>query len=191
MYLDIADIYLVKNDVNSALKYYEKAAEYAPQIIKVHINYAKALLQIEDYKNALRKIRKAYSMDRTHAGVLLVYGAILLQMGNSEDALSKFNSILENSDMKEAKLGKIEALHKLKRLEEAVDELENAKNEFQYSPEFLKLGLEVYFELAQNVNSEYNINQALIWCQRVEELVGEDEDVFQKRQELQRMSKQE
>lgn len=191
LYCDIANAYNDMGDKQSAIKYYEKAIEYVPNLVQSYVNCARTLCELGEVKNALRKIRKAYSLDKENSFVLFTYAAVLMYDEKFEEALSKFRIVVEKGDLKEAKLGVVESLMNLNRLEEAVIELENSKFDFENSISFLKLSFEVYYKLAQNTNSAYNIEQALMWCQRVEELCGDDIDILDKRIKLREMSKQE
>ena len=191
LYCDIANSYNELGDKTNAIKYYEKTIEYAPDMVPAYVNCARTMCEINDIKNALRKIRKAYSLDKENSFVIFTYAAILMYDEKYEEALNKFKIVVEKGDIKEAKLGVVESLMHLNRLKEAINELENLKNEFDGSITYTKLSFEIYYKLAQNENSAYNIEQALIWCQRVEELCGDDMDLIDKRIQLREMSKQE
>lgn len=191
LFFDIANAYAQKKEYDSAIKYYAKSVEYIPDMLLAYVNYAKTLCITGDVQNALRKIRKAYALDKTSAFVLLNYGAVLLKAGKYKDALEKFEASLNISNTQEAKFGCAEAYYNLKNFEKAASILEEISESYTDSVEFCRLTFNVYFELAQNSNSAYNIEQALIWCNRVEKLGGEDMDVFDKKIKLREMSKQE
>lgn len=191
LYCDIANSYNELGDKTNAIKYYEKAIEYIPNMVSAYVNCARTMCEINDIKNALRKIRKAYSLDKENPVVVFTYAAVLMYDEKYEEALAKFRTAVNIGNIKEAKLGIAESLMHINKLNDAKNELENIKEEFEASKTYAKLYLEVCYKLAQNENSEYNIEQALIWCQRVEELCGEDMDVIEKRIQLREMSKQE
>lgn len=191
LFFDMAKAYFQKNDYDNAIRYYEKTIEYQPGMIQAYIEYARVLCIIEDTQGALRKIRKAYSLDKKSNAVLLTYGAVLLKAEKYKEALEKFDTVNKKSDIPEAKLGYAEACFNLKKYEEASEILNKISDKFDTSIEFRQLMFNVYFELAQISNSAYNIEQALKWCEKVEELDGEDMTIFDKKLILREMSKQE
>jgi len=191
LFFDIANSYAQKQEYESAIKYYAKTVDYVPDMVQAYIEYAKILCTVGDVHGALRKIRKAYSLEKNSPAVLLNYGAILLHAEKYSDALEKFEKTLENSCFPAAKLGCAEAHYNLKNYEKAAAILEEIKCDFSDSEVFMRLMFNVYFELAQISNSAYNIEQALMWCEKVEELGGDDMDIFDKKLILREMSKQE
>jgi len=108
-----------------------------------------------------------------------------------QDAYKTFDDVVKMNVIPEAKLGCVESLIYMNKLEDALSQLEKIKDEFVNSLSYRKLNVEVYYRLAQNTNSEYNIEQALIWCERVEELCGEDIEIMDKKIKLREMSKRE
>lgn len=190
LYFDLANAYYAQNNYENAQKYYSKAIEYFPDMLYAYVNYAKLLCETGDVQAALRKIRKAYSLDKNSIAVLLNYGAILLKASKFKDAIEKFETVLEKCDSPQAKLGCAEAYFYLKNYEKSMEILEQISAVFIETLDFRRLMFNVYFKLAQNSNSAYNIEQALHWCAKVEELDGDDIDVFDKKLELREMSKQ-
>ena len=137
----------------------------------------------------MRKIRKAYSLEKENPYVVFTYAAVLLYNEKYEEALNKFRWVVETGKIPESKLGCVESLLYMNKPEEALKELQKISEEFSESLSFIKLNFEVYYKLAQNTNSAYNIEQALMWCERVEELYGEDMDLIDKKIKLREMSK--
>ena len=191
VYADIANSYKALGDNEKAVKYFEKTIEYVPDMTIAYVDCAKLHCEMGDIKSALRKIRKAYSLEKENPYVIFTYGAVLMYDEKYEEALGKFKLVVENGKIKEAKLGIIESLMYLNKLDEAIQELEKVKDEFQDSTSFAKLNFELNYRLAQNTNSEYNIEQALMLCERVEKICGEDMALAEKKAKLQEMSKRE
>lgn len=191
LYLDIANAYNDSGDKSSAIKYYEKAIEYVPDMTPAYVNCAKVLCEVGEVKDAMRKIRKAYSLENENPFVIFTYAAVLLYDERYQDAYKKFDDVVKMNVIPEAKLGCVESLIYMNKLEDALSQLEKIKDEFVNSLSYRKLNVEVYYRLAQNTNSEYNIEQALIWCERVEELCGEDIEIMDKKIKLREMSKRE
>ena len=189
LYYDMANAYAESGDKQSAVKYYEKAIEYVPNMTPAYVNCAKVLCELDDVKEAMRKIRKAYSLEKENPYVIFTYAAVLLYDEKFEEAFSKFKLSLEKGYIKEAKLGCVECLYKLNKFEDAINELNVLESEFENSYTFAKISFELYNKLAQNENSEYNIKQALFWCERVKELGEVDDEFKDKEIKLHEMSK--
>jgi len=62
-YKKIADAYAVSNNAEQANSYYQKALEYSPDDIQIHIDYTKFLIDKKDYNLAQRKIQAACKLN--------------------------------------------------------------------------------------------------------------------------------
>jgi tetratricopeptide (TPR) repeat protein len=94
--------------LDKAKKMAKKSVEIDPYNSNNLDTYAWVLYKLEDYKNALEWIKKAYDNGGDSSGVVLEhYGDILLKLGKKQEAVKYWKLAREKKDFSELLIGKI------------------------------------------------------------------------------------
>ena len=159
LYFYIANCYYKLGRLKKSITYYEKTIEYYPRHIEALINCSMCLLDMNNEKEALRKIRSAYQINRKSEKVLLIYALVDLKTGIYSDAIEKTDLILANNpDNKEAKLIKAHTLINLRKAQEALNIIYSFNEEDKNLPFCLYLTYLAYKILVEESPSNYNEN---------------------------------
>ena len=168
LYNDIAKCYYNLYDLKNSAMYYEKAIDYNPDLIDAYTGYVNLLLQTGNEKEALRKIRMAYKKDSESFDVNNLYSRILVKVEMYHDALEKLDKVIQlKPDYYEAILTKAEVLNAIKKPQEAIGLLQTLPKEYFDTRDFLYISMISYDNLAQLSPSQYNINKAIEYCDRL------------------------
>lgn len=171
LYFYIANCYYKLGRNKKSIEFYEKTIEYYPNHLEALINYTVNLLDTDNTKEALRKIRNAYQINRESEKVLLVYALTGLKAGIYSDAIEKADKILEKSpNKKEALLIKAQALINMKKPQEALNILFSFEEEEKNSYVFAYLAYCAYKILVEEGPSNYNENMVKFYDDRIHEL---------------------
>ena len=157
LYFYIANCYYKMGRLKKGVEFYEKTLEYYPQHIEAMINCTLCLLDMNNTKDALRKIRNAYQIDRNSEKVILIYALTDLKCGIYSDATEKTDIILsKNPSQLAAKLIKVQTLINMKKPQMALDILDSLEPEFKNSDMFIFLSYLAYKILVEENPSHYN-----------------------------------
>lgn len=178
LYFYVANCYYKIGRLKKSLEYYEKTIEYYPNHLEALINYAVNLINIGNIKEALRKIRNAYQINRNSEKVLLVYALAGFKAGIYNDTIEKTDKILEISpENKDAKLLKAHALINIRKPQDALSILFSFNKEEQENPIILFLAYSAYKILVEDAPSNYNENMAEFYLRKINEI---DDNNFDK-----------
>ncbi|MBQ9244850.1 tetratricopeptide repeat protein [bacterium] len=159
LYFYIANCYYKLGRYKKSIEYYEKTIEYYPNHIEAYINYTLCLLSINNIKEALRKIRSAYQINRNSEKVILIYAYTDLKSGIYTDAIEKSDILLnKNPENREAKFIKIQTLINLRKPQEALNILDSLSENEKQSEIFTFLSYIAYKILVEDNPSNYNEN---------------------------------
>ncbi len=171
LYFYIANSHYKQNHIKRSIEYYEKTIEYYPRHIEAHINCAVSFLDINNTKDALRKIRSAYQIDRESTKVILIYALTCLKSGLFNDAAEKTDIILKKDpENKEAKLIKAHCLINLNKVHEAINLLCSIPEEEKSSVLFVYLNYLAYRTLVEEEPSNYNESMLNLYAAKLDEL---------------------
>lgn len=178
LYFYIANCYYKLGKLKKSIDYYEKTIEYYPNHIEALINYAVCLLDLNNVKEALRKIRSAYQINRESEKVISIYALTDLKAGINSDAIEKADILLsKNSTNLEAKLIKASALINIKKTQEALNILLSLDEKEQNSAIVVCLSYLAYKTLVEVNPTNYNENMLNTYFEKVNAL---DVDSFDK-----------
>ena len=178
LYFYIANCYYKIGRIKKSIEYYEKTIEYYPNHLEALINYSVSLLDVGNTKEALRKIRNAYQINRNSEKVLLVYALAGFKAGIYNDTIEKTDKILEISPTnKDAKLLKAHALINIRKPQDALNILFSFTQEEQKTPIILFLAYSAYKILVEDSPSNYNENMADLYLKKINEI---DDNNFDK-----------
>lgn len=157
LYFYIANCYYKLGRFKKAIDYYEKTIEYYPLHIEALINCTVCLLGLNNDKEALRKIRNAYQINRNSEKVTLLYALVDLRLGIYSDAIEKTDILLnKNPNCKEAKLIKAHTLINLIKPQEALNVLYSMSEDDKSSEICIYLYSLAYKILVEENPSNYN-----------------------------------
>lgn len=177
LYFYIANCYYKLGRLKKSIDYYEKTIEYYPNHIEALINYAVCLLDLNNVKEALRKIRSAYQINRNSEKVISIYALIDLKAGINSDAIEKADILLsKNENNIEAKLIKSNALINIKKPQEALNILLLLEEENKDSAIVIYLLYLAYKTLVEVSPSNYNENMLNSYLEKVNALDGSSFD---------------
>ena len=178
LYFYIANCYYKTGKYKRSIEYYEKTLEYHPTHLEALINYTVNLLDIDNPKEALRKIRTAYQINRKSEKVLLAYALTGLKAGIYSDAIEKADLLLaEQPDNIDAKMIKSQALLSQGKAQEALNVLYSIKTEQQNFAYFAYLAYCAYKILAETSPTNYNETMLNLYFNKYNEL---KEELFDK-----------
>ena len=159
LYFYIANCYYKIGRHKKAEDYYEKTIEYYPNHIEAYINYCLCLLENNNIREALRKIRNAYQINRESEKVILIYAIVDLKTGIYSDAIEKADILLnKNPDNLDAKVIKIQALISIRKAQDALNILEMFNEEDKNKGIYTYLSYFSYKILVEDNPSNYNKN---------------------------------
>lgn len=159
LYFYIANCYYKIGRLKKSIDFYEKTIEYYPRHIEAFINCTVCFLDMNNEKEALRKIRNAYQINRNSEKIILIYALTDLRAGIFSDAIEKADILLsKNPNCKEAKLIKAHTLINLNKPQEALNILYSLSEEDKNSEMFIYLSYLAYKILVEESPSNYNEN---------------------------------
>ena len=170
LYFYVANCYYKLGRLKKSIEYYEKTIEYYPAHLEAFINYSLNLLDLNNTKEALRKIRNASQINRKSTKVMLIYSLIELKNGLYNEAIEKIDSLLEQeSENTEAKFIKIQALISLRKPQEAIAIIHSIPENKQNSQLFIYLNYLAYKILVEDSPSNYNENMLNSYAEKLSE----------------------
>ena len=173
----IANCYYKLGNKTECIRYYDKTIEYFPNHIDAYLNFVIVLLENNDTKEALRKIRSAYKINRNNKRVIWLYAITLYKTGLYHDAISKTDEFLSsNPDDFDAKYFKADTLIKINKAQEAIEYLKELPENQKETKVFLYLNYLAYSKLAQDGNENYNNDTTSYYCDKMKELYPEVDD---------------
>ncbi len=185
MYYHIANSYFAKGEHEAAAGFYAKSIEYNPKDVPSLVSYANLMVELNNYNEALRKIRTAYQVDRQSPRLNYLYGLILFKCENYKEALDKFEQTLElDENYADAQYGKAESLVYSDKVEDAIDYLRELLEISTPDIKILYLLVLAYYKLALKIPSDYNIGTAMNYCDKIIELNAEDTFIKERKQQL-------
>lgn len=185
LYNKIAKSYYHLDDMKNCETFYIKAIDYNPDLIEAYIGYTNLLIQLGNYKEALRKIRAAYKKSPDSFEVNKIYSRILVKEGLYQDAIEKIDKLLKQKpDYYEAIFTKAEVLNALKKPQEAIGLLQTLPNEYHDTRDFLYINTISYDNLAQLSPSQYNITKAIEYCDRLTDKYSSESKISDLRHRL-------
>ncbi len=168
LYFYIANCYYKLNRLKKSIDYYEKTIEYYPLHLEAFINCCVCFLDMNNDKEALRKIRSAYQINRNSEKVNLIYALIDLRLGIYSDAIEKLELLLsKNPNCKEAKLIKAHTLINLKKPQEALNIILSFDDETKDSAICIYLSHLAYKILVEETPSNYNKNMLNFYSEKM------------------------
>lgn len=171
LYFYVANCYYKQGRLKKSLDYYEKTIEYYPTHLEALINCTVNLLDMNNVKEALRKIRSAYQINRESEKVLLVYALTEFKSGLYNDTIEKIDILLSMyPENKEAKYIKAHALINLNKAQEALNILYSMSEEEKDNGLFVYLNYLAYKILVEVVPSNYNENMLNLYGKKLEEI---------------------
>ena len=177
LYFYIGNIYYKLEKLKKSIDYYEKTIEYHPNHIEAYINYTICLMDIGNIKEALRKIRTAYQLNRNSEKILYLYAIIDLKAGIYTDAIEKADLLLNISPLnKNAKLIKTQALININKPQEALNILYSIKEEEKNTPVYYYLCYCAYKILVDDNPSDYNKKMLELYLKNYEE-INQDKNI--------------
>ena len=178
LFFYIANCCYKTGNKKECMKYYSKTIEYFPNHLDAYINYTIILLEENDVKEALRKVRSAYKIDRTNQRIIWLYALTLYKTGLYQDTVLKIDEfIAQNGEDLDAKYLKADALIKINKAKEAVDILSELPENQRETKVFLYLNYLAHSKLEESENG--NNASSLYYCDRMKELYP-DEDAWEK-----------
>lgn len=177
LFFYIANCYYKLGNNSECIRYYDKTIEYFPNHLDAYINYVIVLLENNDTKEALRKVRSAYKLDRNNQKIIWLYAMTLYKTGLYHDAISKIDEFLSsNPEDLEAKYFKADALIKINKAQEAIEFLKELPEDQKETKVFLYLNYLAHSNLAKDGNENYNNDTTLYYCDKMKELYPDVDD---------------
>ena len=171
LYFYIANCYYKLGRQKKSLEYYEKTIEYYPNHLEALINYTVNLIDMDNIREALRKIRNAYQINRESDKVLLVYALTSLKAGIHSDAIEKADQLLAKvPDSQDAMLIKANALINIKKPQEALNILLSQNDADKNNYAFAYLAYCAYKILVEESPSNYNESMVNFYLDKINEL---------------------
>ena len=175
LYFYIANCYYRLGKYKKSLDYYEKTIEYYPRHIEAYINCTVNLMDLQNTREALRKIRSAYQIDRENRKVILTYALTELKSGLFNDAIEKTDLILKKyPDNTEAKLIKSHCLINLNKVQEAINILCSLPEDQQNSILFVYLNYLAYKTLVEESQNHYNESMLNLYAEKLYEMKSDN-----------------
>lgn len=175
LYFYIANSYYKMGRHKKSLEFYEKTLEYYPAHTEAMINCTLCLLDMNNTKEALRKIRSAYQIDRNSEKIILIYALTDFKCGIYSDAIEKTDIILsKNPNHQGAKLIKVQTLINLKKPQEAVEILNSLETEVKNSDLFIFLSYLSYKILVEENPSHYNESMLNLYSKKTDNIDYEE-----------------
>ena len=89
-YINLANVYQLKDDNERAMEFYKKAEAMEPDSPYIHFNVGALLLKSGDLERATRRLKKALPLKLSHPEVVSLYAKALLLAGDVDDALELY-----------------------------------------------------------------------------------------------------
>ena len=125
-------------------------------------------------REALRKIRSAYQINREAPKIIMIYAFIDLKLGIYSDAIEKAELLLsKNPDNNDAKLIKIQALINVRKAQEAINLLEMLPEEIKQKEIYNYLCYFAYKILVEDNPSNYNNNMLNEYEEKIKDIKTE------------------
>ncbi|MBO5947307.1 tetratricopeptide repeat protein [bacterium] len=176
VYFDIANCYTGKQDLQQAIKYFNKNIEYYPNHIESYVNLSTIYLETGDFVEAQRKIRTAYKQDKENVFLNYTYAIIHFESKLYKEALDKFEFVLSKDITQTgAFLGKLECLININQPQKVIEIIENLEDKNR--PEIQQLYSKAYTKLACIEPSYYNIEKAREIIAQVKSQYPETQDM--------------
>lgn len=175
LYCSLAECFEMIHDRPAAIKNYEKFLEYFPNHALVYVRLANLQIELDNHKEALRRIRKAYQLrKKDDSYILFEYAKILLLVKDYENSLEKINQLIEtNPDYELAYFCKADIFLHTKNYEKLKELLLNIENNFSESVKTLHfLGL-TYVDIGDYYKDNEYYNQAIKYFNKAIEKGGE------------------
>ncbi|MBR6163518.1 tetratricopeptide repeat protein [bacterium] len=177
LYFYIANCYYKTGNIKESLNFYAKTIEYYPNHLEAYINYVTILLSEGDTKEALRKVRTAYKLNRDNPKLIYLYALTLFRTGLYYDTIEKVEELLlKEPDSLKGKYLKIDSLIKINKVQNALGLLREIPESEHESAVYLYLNYLAYFSLAQENPTNYNKSTTLYYCDKMKELYPDEED---------------
>lgn len=168
LYFYIANCYYKLGRLKKSLEFYEKMNEYYPEHIETLINCTICLLCMDNAKEALRKIRNAYQIDRTSTKVILVYALTDLKCGIYSDVMEKTDMLLKTEENNQgAKLIQIQALINTNQVEKAIEMLNSVNENTKNTEMYIYLSYLAYKTLVEENTSDYNVDMLNLYSEKM------------------------
>ncbi|MCF7805843.1 MAG: tetratricopeptide repeat protein [Candidatus Marinimicrobia bacterium] len=92
-------VHFLKNDnPDSAAKYFEITLSKNPEMIPAFVNLGRAYIETEQYDKANEVLTHAMTLDSMHSDLWKVYGRLLYNTENTDDAIRAYQQSIELSD---------------------------------------------------------------------------------------------
>lgn len=171
LYFYIANSHYKQGRIKKSAEFYEKTIDYYPRHTEAYINWTVSLLDLNDTKDALRKIRSAYQINKNSEKVLMVYALTCLKSGLYNEAIEKADTILKNNtECTFAKLIKSHCLINLNKIMEAINIMSSIPQEAQSNILFIYLNYIAYKILVEESPSNYNESMLNFYEKKFNEL---------------------
>ncbi len=175
LYFYVANCYYKMERYKKAIDFYEKTIEYYPSHIEAYINYSVCLLETGNIREALRKIRNAYQINRESEKINLIYALIDLKSGIYSDTIEKTDIILnKNPDNIKAKVIKVQALINMRKSQDALNILDTFSDEQKQQGIYTYLSYLAYKILVEDNPSNYNKNMLNEYLSKLNEMNTEE-----------------
>ncbi len=135
---NLACAYKLKENFEIALRYYNKMIEYNPEHISSYIESANIYSYLDNHKEAIRKMRKAYQIKKDNLAVIFEYAKTLMRAKDFNNAIEKLDLITEKDPgFIPAFLCKAESMVELGKYDDAMWFLGELKAKYPESDEVL------------------------------------------------------
>ena len=94
VFYNYATAYRLKGNLDKALEYYNKMIDYNPEHIQSYVDASMIYSYMGNNKEAIRKMRKAYQLNKEDISVVLDYAKTLMRAGEFVDGIEKLDYIL-------------------------------------------------------------------------------------------------
>lgn len=166
IYFNIAECYYNLKNTKEAKKYYEKCIEYNPKHMQAYLNLANILIETNDSKNALRKVRTVYTLNKTSPAVNFAYGIVLMKNNLLDEAMDKFNHTLSiDSNYNTAYLGIAECSLLKGCYNESINALDMVMDKLAENVDFLRIQ-DLLFEKILIDDTYCEVDYAIKYCNK-------------------------
>jgi len=100
----LADEYFTQSEWEKAASLYEKIVKDPKRVAKVHRNYFKCLLQLEELKTAEKYLKRQLKSFTYHPMFNVDYGLLMREKGNTDAMEKHYNDFLESIRSNDARL---------------------------------------------------------------------------------------
>eukprot|EP00128_Syssomonas_multiformis_P002047 Colp12_sorted_trinity150504_noHs@1037 len=89
-YLQLGKVYLVQDDVESAIKIYKEALEFSPENVELSTTLGLLMLRVNDIQQAFKRFGTSLTFNPRHVKSILAAGSIVQKFGDFDVALNKY-----------------------------------------------------------------------------------------------------